>query len=524
MKKTLVFLFLMLFAASADAFAQAVLSWDYPATNTDGSSLTDLGGFKVYYGTSSGNYSMVLDIGMASVLTDGCAVQNCGTYTVSNLTAGTTYYFAMTAYDVTGNESTYSNEVFKAATSTAPSILSSPTNIQISVDGGTITIGWDKPNASVSGYQIFLGKTSSGAYWSIYDVGAAYPSAVPCVTPYTGCERRQYILNRIAPGNYYFALKAYDTTGNISGLSAETAVTLLADSILPADVTNFTASAYGTGVRLTWTNPANPDFSETILSFSTTSNDGPWTLLTNFIGASPGSDQAYNHLDLPSGTYYYKIQTRDTSGNTTSTRHTYADVKYREDYSVAITDFTADPSEYFKTVHLSWIWPKNPYIKSAKVEYRILGYDKKVTLIELIYDSLYGSYYGMVSHDYTDRLIGEQVEYTLILIDVDGNIVDRANTTANIPTELKPFWCDGCGGGGIEIATDNAEKDFPIKDPAVEQKEKKNSGGSSFGCGTISSQDPPSNSGTDISITLLALILLFLLYTKQQRVKACVRR
>ncbi len=79
----------------------AMLSWDAPQTYTDGRPLGDaLGGFKVYYGTSSRNYTHVVDVGKVT------------TYRVVGLSPAT-YYFAVTAYDRSGNESDYSNEVSK---------------------------------------------------------------------------------------------------------------------------------------------------------------------------------------------------------------------------------------------------------------------------------------------------------------------------------------------------------------------------------------------------------------------------
>ena len=75
----------------------ATLSWDVPATNTDGTPLTDLAGFKVYFGTSSGNYTTVINVG------------NVTAYVVSNLASGT-YYFTVTSYSFPGYESDFSNE------------------------------------------------------------------------------------------------------------------------------------------------------------------------------------------------------------------------------------------------------------------------------------------------------------------------------------------------------------------------------------------------------------------------------
>lgn len=73
------------------------LSWNAPLTNADGSPLTDLSGYKVYYGPRSGYYTESLAL---------------GDYTgasISNLSSGT-WCFAVKAYDTSGNESDYSNE------------------------------------------------------------------------------------------------------------------------------------------------------------------------------------------------------------------------------------------------------------------------------------------------------------------------------------------------------------------------------------------------------------------------------
>jgi len=66
--------------------------------------LTDLAGYKVYTGISSGNYTQNIDVG------------NVTSYTATNLSAGTTYYFAVTAYDTSGNQSSFSNEINRTVT------------------------------------------------------------------------------------------------------------------------------------------------------------------------------------------------------------------------------------------------------------------------------------------------------------------------------------------------------------------------------------------------------------------------
>lgn len=87
--------------SSGGANTTASLSWDAPQTNIDGSPVSDLAGYRVYYGTSSGNYTSSVDIGLANAVV------------IDSLTPGATYYFVITTYDASGNESAYSNEVSK---------------------------------------------------------------------------------------------------------------------------------------------------------------------------------------------------------------------------------------------------------------------------------------------------------------------------------------------------------------------------------------------------------------------------
>jgi len=85
---------LIVFTGTGHA-AQVTLAWD---RNTE----TDIAGYRVYYGTGSRVYNWFFDVGNAT------------TYTVTGLADGSTYYFAATAYDSSGFESTYSGEVSKS--------------------------------------------------------------------------------------------------------------------------------------------------------------------------------------------------------------------------------------------------------------------------------------------------------------------------------------------------------------------------------------------------------------------------
>ncbi len=124
MKQVFCFLFVLLvsFANAEKAHADNItLDW----SASDSPSVT---GYNVYYGTNSGNYPYKLDAGDST------------SATISNLTAGVTYYFAATAYDESGEESPFSAEI----TFTVPGIISliqgaapgSPASLQFPVAPG----------------------------------------------------------------------------------------------------------------------------------------------------------------------------------------------------------------------------------------------------------------------------------------------------------------------------------------------------------------------------------------------------
>ena len=85
----------------ANAVARSVtLNWTAPTRNTDGSALTNLAGYKIYYGKVSRQYSNVVTVQGAGATS----------YAVTGLTAGA-WYFAIRSVDVMGVMSNYSGEV-----------------------------------------------------------------------------------------------------------------------------------------------------------------------------------------------------------------------------------------------------------------------------------------------------------------------------------------------------------------------------------------------------------------------------
>lgn len=83
-----------------DGIGQATLSWTAPDENTDGTPVTNLAGYRIYYGTVADALDQVIDIPSVGLTT----------YVVENLTVGT-YFFSIRAYNSAGAESALSNIV-----------------------------------------------------------------------------------------------------------------------------------------------------------------------------------------------------------------------------------------------------------------------------------------------------------------------------------------------------------------------------------------------------------------------------
>jgi hypothetical protein len=88
--------------ATASPSGSATLSWTPPTTNTNGSTLTNLAGYRIYYGTSATSLNQTVQVASAGT----------SRYVLENLSPAT-WYFAVRAYTSTGVESSSSSVVTK---------------------------------------------------------------------------------------------------------------------------------------------------------------------------------------------------------------------------------------------------------------------------------------------------------------------------------------------------------------------------------------------------------------------------
>ena len=165
------------------------------------------------------------------------------TTTVTGLTPSTTYYFAIKTADDASNWSAISNIVTKA-TPAAPDVTP-PAAIAVNVTAVTDTtasLGWtstgdDSVTGTATAYDVRYSTSAiTLANWN----GATQATGEP--TPAVAGTAQSFTVRGLARENtYYFAIRATDEIGNVSGLSNVPSATTT-DTMPPSAILNLTAN------------------------------------------------------------------------------------------------------------------------------------------------------------------------------------------------------------------------------------------------------------------------------------------
>jgi fibronectin type 3 domain-containing protein len=251
------------------------LTWDQ---NTE----LDLKGYLVLRSmTSGGPYTLIATLGKVTK------------YLVSGLSADTTYFYVIAAYDEVPNNSSFSNE----ANFSTPDIVppSAPTGLSITVipEGNSLNITWlANPEPDVE-------------YYSVYR-STEYQSFIWIANVIAGTEF--FIDYGLTDGvTYYYLITASDEVPNVSPLS-DVVQGIPLDTIAPESPTNLNVISGPTTDQLIliWNASTSSDVKGYKIYRSTTQG-GPYNLVTT-VGL------ATSFLDLgltPDTAYYYVVSAID---------------------------------------------------------------------------------------------------------------------------------------------------------------------------------------------------------------------
>ena len=265
----LAFFFIGLSASPAFPASSIQLSWD---ANPE----PDLMGYNVYMGTSQGSYNTTKNAGPNP------------SYVFQNLSQGITYYFTVTAYDQTKNESLPSEEVsVKIADIITPT---TPGNLTLnSASNSQLALSWtaSTDNVGVTGYDVARNNVVIGQ-------------------PTTNA----FVDKTASPGmTYLYTVKARDTSGNVSASSTPLTVSVplasLQDMISPSVPQNLTVnSTSNTQVAFSWT-----------VSTDNVSVTGYDVARNNVVIGNPTTNAFVDKTTSPGMTYHYTVKARDADGN-----------------------------------------------------------------------------------------------------------------------------------------------------------------------------------------------------------------
>lgn len=166
---------------------------------------------------------------------------------------------------------------------------------------GELTLAWDRVDSSgVAGYKLYYGP-APGVYETAIDAGD--------ITVFT--------VSDLTPGEYFFAVTAYDAYGNESGFSNEVSGTI--EPVVfdggapnPKDATMFSIQTNiitGDTAVISWKTDGTDHVQ---IEYGTTTAYGRTTPLLTTIAAR--HSQSLSEL-VPGTLYHYRIKTRDAAGN-----------------------------------------------------------------------------------------------------------------------------------------------------------------------------------------------------------------
>ncbi|MCL2068176.1 MAG: fibronectin type III domain-containing protein [Treponema sp.] len=256
--------------ATAVSATQINLSWN---------SVTGANGYRVERSTDNSNWTEIAPSHAAT------------TYQDTGLTAGTTYWYRVRAYNAAGN-SGYSN-VESATTQTGlPEIPAAPAGLTATaVSASQINLGWN----SVTGAQGYrVERSTDNSSWT-----QIAPSHTTTTYQDTGLS---------AGATYWYRVRAYNTAGNSGYSNVESATTQTGLPEIPVAPAGLTATAVSASqINLGWSSVTGADGYRVERS----ADNSNWTEI-----APSHTATTYQDTGLSAGTtYWYRVRAYNAAGD-----------------------------------------------------------------------------------------------------------------------------------------------------------------------------------------------------------------
>ncbi len=307
-------------------------------------------------------------------------------FTIENLTPGTTYYFAVKSADESGNWSPLSN-VAVVATETTDTPPAAITGLYVnSGSSSTTQLIWAAPGedsltGTATAYDIrYATFPITTANWNLASQVSGEPSPQPA-----GSVESFLVTGLISSMNHYFAIKTVDASGQWSGLSNVVTYITGAEQNAPSDIADLTIAAIGANsVSLSWTAPGDDGISGTASAYDiryaiypiTASNWATAWPVASPDPAAPGSVQTATISNLYQETrYYFAIKTADEVPNWSGLSNVISAVTLDTTAPAAITDLVAYSGDGDGELILTWTNTGDDGFSGTAISFQIIYAD-----------------------------------------------------------------------------------------------------------------------------------------------------
>ncbi len=306
-------------------FGRITLNWSASTTDSDGGDLTDLASYIILRSKNSAAAVVPVDTVDAS-----------GTRFVdSGLDEATTYFYALSAVDETGNTSTLSSSAFATTGG-----ISRPGGVRAASGIKQIVVTWNaSSDGELQGYNIYRSIRSDQGYTRLTGVEN---------TPFT-TGQTTYIDSGLTGGaTFFYRVSAVATDGE-SDQSSFVGATVQSDNRGPAAPT-FVEGTPVTGdpeqLNITWKAPTTDSNGSALtgldsyLIYRSDTSDGQFSLV--------GSSSATSFVDTgltAQTTFFYQVEAADSDGNVSPRSTTISATTGGVDVPANVTLSSATPSD-----------------------------------------------------------------------------------------------------------------------------------------------------------------------------------